>query len=292
MTAAPIDAQYLTLAANGVLTDYRILDVGNMLVAVDGGPAGNYSLNVDPSQVDHAALDNLTVGNPHSQYMLGTILSANGDILTRVAGSPAALAAGSNGQVLTMVTGAPAWEFPASSTAPPFTLPPVSQQWYTAPSQDNNISTMTVATNTLYFTPVWVPQTTTYDRIAVEITASAAGNVHLGIYGPFTGSFASLALVVDSGAVSTGTTGVKTATISQSLQPGWYFIASLFSNANVVRQIANSGMVNIWGRTVQGNSIWDSRALYSQTYGNLPSPSTTTPTFDNGGTPLVELRAA
>ena len=38
-----------------------------------------------------------------------TTLTANGDLLTRAAGVPAPLAAGSNGYVLTMVGGAPAW---------------------------------------------------------------------------------------------------------------------------------------------------------------------------------------
>lgn len=109
MTAAPVDAQYLTLAANGILTDYRILDLGGMLVAVDGGPGGNYQLNVDPTAIDHANLDNLTTGNPHPQYLAGTILAANGDIITRVAGSPAALGIGSSGQVLTVSGGLPAW---------------------------------------------------------------------------------------------------------------------------------------------------------------------------------------
>lgn len=292
VTAAPIDAQYLTLAANGVLTDYRVLDVGNMLIAVDGGPAGNYQLNVDPSQIDHADLANLTTGNPHPQYLQGTLFAANGDLLTRVAGSPAALAIGTNGQVLTVAAGLPSWATPSGGAGSAFALAPISQQWYTAPSDDNNISTMSTAANTMYLVPFPVPQTTTYDAFGLEITASAAGNVHLGIYGPFTGSFASLPLVLDTGAVSVSSTGQKTQAISQSLTPGWYFLAALFSNSPTVRQIANSNALNVFGRTVRGTSIWDSRAIYSQAYGNLPSPSTTTPAFDNGGMPLLELRAA
>lgn len=110
---APVDAQYLTLAANGVLTDYRVLNVGNMLVAVDGGPGGTYDLNVEPANIDHGGLADLSA-NDHPQYMLGTILSADGDILTRVAGSPAALAVGSDGDVLTVSGGAPAWAAPSS----------------------------------------------------------------------------------------------------------------------------------------------------------------------------------
>lgn len=117
MTFAPIDAEYLTLAANGVLTDYRILTLGGMLVAVDGGPASPYTLDVDPTAVPHNSLDQLTTGNPHTQYLLGTILAANGDLLTRVAGSPAALAIGSSGDVLTVSGGLPAWAAPASGYA-------------------------------------------------------------------------------------------------------------------------------------------------------------------------------
>jgi len=112
--SAPDDAQYLTLAANGVLTDYRILDLGSMLVAVDGGPAGNYTLNVDPSQVPHGSLDDLTTGHPHTQYLLGTLFAANGDLLTRIAGVPDNLPIGNTDDVLTVVGGLPSWQPPAA----------------------------------------------------------------------------------------------------------------------------------------------------------------------------------
>jgi len=114
LPSAPDDAQYLTLAANGVLTDYRILDVGSMLLAIDGGPAGNYSLNVDPTAIDHGDLAQLATGNPHTQYMLGTILSSDGAILVRAGGVPDELPPGADTEVLTMVAGAPAWAAPAA----------------------------------------------------------------------------------------------------------------------------------------------------------------------------------
>lgn len=290
--SAPIDAQYLTLAANGELTDYRLFQVGSMLVAVDGGPTNPYTIDVDPTQIDHAGLANLTAGNPHTQYLLGTILSANGDLLTRVAGSPAALAVGSNGQVLTVAAGLASWQTPSSGAGAFYGLPPISQQWYTFPSSDNNISTSARVANRLYLVPFPNPQTTTYDAIACEVTSAAAGNVRMGIYGPFTGSFASIPLVLDAGTISAASNGVKSVTISQSLSPGWYLLAAVFSSTPVVREIANSGALNLFGRTVQGNSIWDSRAYYAFTFGALPSPSTTAPTFDNGGLPLLELKAA
>jgi hypothetical protein len=58
---------------------------------------------------NHAALANLTVGDPHTQYVRKATLTANGDLLTRAAGVPAPLPPGTDDQVLTMVSGAPAW---------------------------------------------------------------------------------------------------------------------------------------------------------------------------------------
>lgn len=291
MTFAPIDAEYLTLAANGVLTDYRVLALGSMLVAVDGGPAGNYSLNVDPAAVDHNSLDNLTTGNPHTQYMLGTILTANGDILTRVAGSPAALAIGSAGQVLTVSGGAAAWAAPASAGLPGPQMPHISGRYYCQPDTCGAPSTLAVTANRLYLAPLYVPQTASYDRIAVAVAGAAAGNVRLGIYGPFTGSWGSLALVTDAGTVSCGSLGTKTITINQQLTQGWYLTAAVFDNTPTVFAYNGANTLSQAGRADVDSNAAALVLYYAFTYGTLPSPSTTTPTYQTTNGPIVALRA-
>lgn len=290
--SAPIDAQYLTLAANGELTDYRVFQVGSMLVAVDGGPTGNFTLDVDPTQIDHADLDNLTAGNPHTQYLQGTILSANGDILTRVAGSPARLPIGTNGQVLTVASNLPSWAAPSPPAGAYYSVPPVSGRYYQSPATSAAPGSLVVTANRLYLRPFPVPQTTTYDQIGLQVSALSAGNCRMGIYGPFTGSFASLPLVLDAGTFSTGTTGAKTITINQQLTPGWYILAAVFDATPTVRAPTNDTNLSPWGRTAIATGSQESSAYYAFAYAALPSPSTTTPTWADELTPALYLRAA
>lgn len=289
---APIDAQYLTLAANGVLTDYRVLDIGNMLVAVDGGPAGTYQLNVDPTQIDHGDLDQLTAGNPHTQYMLGTILSANGDILTRVAGSPAALPIGSAGDVLTVSGGLPSWAAPSLGNYASQWPPSVTGRYTVPPVTSAALNTQAAVANRLYLVPFSVSRTTTYDRVAIEVTTGAAGNVRLGIYGPFTGNFASLPLVVDAGTLTTNAAAVKAITISQQLTPGWYFVAAVFDATPTLRAFTASAAQAPFGVSNLGSGNLDTQTYYAFTYGTLPSPSTTTPTFISQNVIFAGVRAA
>ena len=82
----------------------------------------------------------------------------------------------------------------------------------------------TPAVNTLYGQPFFVPFTRTYDRISVHQTTQSVGNAaRLGIYNDSTGTPGSL--VLDAGTISQTGTGAKEITISQSLSPGWYWLA-------------------------------------------------------------------
>lgn len=64
---------------------------------------------------DHGALTGLA-DDDHTQYALRSILTTNGDILTRAAGDWARLGIGSAGQVLTVASGAPSWATPAGGS--------------------------------------------------------------------------------------------------------------------------------------------------------------------------------
>ncbi len=82
------------------------------------------------------------------------------------------------------------------------------------------------AANFVAFVPFCVGQPTTFTGIGVNVTAAGATTVRLGIYsnsGSQPGS-----LILDAGTVSITTTGQKTASISQSLTAGWYWLACHF----------------------------------------------------------------
>lgn len=101
---APNDSSYLLLGAEILLPDARIWTPGNGLGAVDNGGGGTYVVTVDESELNHAALDNLAADS-HTQYILKSLLSANGQLLGRAAGVPAAVAAPATGQLLGYAAG-------------------------------------------------------------------------------------------------------------------------------------------------------------------------------------------
>jgi hypothetical protein len=65
------------------------------------------------STTNHAALANLTVGDPHTQYIRKATLTAQGDLLSRGASAPERIPPGTDGHVLTMVAGYPTWSAPS-----------------------------------------------------------------------------------------------------------------------------------------------------------------------------------
>lgn len=69
---------------------------------------GYVQTDVLESAVDHGGLGGLA-DDDHTQYVLRSILTTNGDLFTRTAGAVARLGIGTDGQVLSVVSGAPAW---------------------------------------------------------------------------------------------------------------------------------------------------------------------------------------
>lgn len=80
--------------------------------------------------------------------------------------------------------------------------------------------------------PFWVGESWTFDRIACAVTTAAAGStVRLGIYAD-NGQGLPGALVLDAGTVSGEAVAAVEATISQSLAPGWYWLAAVNQGGN------------------------------------------------------------
>lgn len=89
----------------------------------------------------------------------------------------------------------------------------------------NGASTMTAV-------PFWVGKTQAFDRIGCAVTTlDAAASIRLGIYAD-TGEGLPGALVVDAGTVSGAAVAAVEATISQTLAPGWYWLAAVNQGGN------------------------------------------------------------
>jgi hypothetical protein len=87
-----------------------------------------------------------------------------------------------------------------------------------------------------YYVPIYIPYTTTFDRIGTNcssFSSGAAGTVRLGIFSESNGIPGS---VLVQSLVTYTASGLMQATIDITLNPGWYFLAS-----NVV---SRTGTVN------------------------------------------------
>ena len=110
----------------------------------------------------------------------------------------------------------------AAGTVMPF----VSGYYYKSPSITAS-QAATAVVNTTYYTPFFVPVTTTFDRIAVRTGNgySGTGSVRMGIYGTTAGKPSTLILDAGTGATTSANQTVAI-TISQQLTPGVYFVAA------------------------------------------------------------------
>lgn len=87
-------------------------------------------------------------------------------------------------------------------------------------------STFTMVANTTYYTPFYLAEQATFDRIAIRTQGfSGSSVVRLGIYNNSNGKPSTL--VLDAGTVApTATTTTYTITINQTLSAGWYWLAA------------------------------------------------------------------
>lgn len=88
----------------------------------------------------------------------------------------------------------------------------------------SNTGAFTLVQNSLYAIPFYVPTTTTYVSIGVGGAIGAAVTLRLGIYSD-NGAGVPGALVGDYGRVSGAAVGFHAISISQTLTPGWYWLA-------------------------------------------------------------------
>ena len=79
---------------------------------------------------------------------------------------------------------------------------PLAGRLYDGMLGAGSLTTLAVAANTLYATPLFIPDTITVSALGVEVTTFATGNVRLGLYYDLAGQPGTLLL--DGGATSTG----------------------------------------------------------------------------------------
>jgi len=147
-------------------------------------------------------------------------------------------------------------------------------------------TTTTAVANRLYYLPFFVRKKTTFTRIGIQIVVLGGTSARLGIYNAANGIPTSLLL--DCGTISTASSGEKEATISQSLNTGFYFLAFVADGTPVIQITTNISQASSYavGQFVRDNISYG----YFASNGSITLPSTATSLQDATTTPAVSLR--
>ena len=144
--------------------------------------------------------------------------------------------------------------------------------------------------------PIWLPAAT-YDRIGVYVQSGGTATLRLGLYAASTSTGLPGTLVFDAGTISTASTGLIEATISQTLSAGWYW-AAVVNDAHTstfdLMGFGDSSAPTMFGSASQVSAGFRQRvalASGSWTTGGLTS-SPPTLTWASAGVKVVLRRSA
>lgn len=170
------------------------------------------------------------------------------------------------------------------------------ESWFTIPLSNTAMTTGALTANRLYAFPFVVGRTATLDRIAINVTTAASGSkARCGIYDTNDNGYP-YNLVVDSGELDSGTTGIKSTTISQSLPGGHlYWLVVVSSGTPTLRCAAAASVLTplILGTSSSLGTTHYLGLYVSYTYAALPSTFPSSPTMITGTPiPLVFYRIA
>jgi hypothetical protein len=147
--------------------------------------------------------------------------------------------------------------------------------------------TFATTTNQIYYAPFFVRKKTTFTRIGIQVTATGGTIARFGIYNSDNGVPTSL--VLDCGTVSTASTGEKEATISQSLNVGFYFLAVVCDGSVTNYTTTNNASASSYsvGQTSRTGQAFGFNTANGST--TLPNPAQTSLTATST-IPAVSLR--
>lgn len=147
---------------------------------------------------------------------------------------------------------------------------------------------------TLYAVPFISPRRGgVLDRLGCNVTTLGAGSsVRTGLYVNTSETVLyPAALLLDGGAIGSGTTGVKEATISQPLAPStlYWAVYECSATAPTISMLQAGGLWAVLGGAgtyTAGNT----GLTVAHTFGALPNPFTASATPQNGAQPTIGMR--
>lgn len=168
-----------------------------------------------------------------------------------------------------------------------------SGYWVRPPVAVTAVATGTVSIGFQRCLPIQISRTTTFDRIACEVTTggSAGSLVRLGIRSPTSEGLPGT-LLLDAGTVDSTGTGILSITISQTLTPGLWWLVACSQVAEPTMRITSAITVGIPVLS-SATTFQDAGVAYrdaGSVTGALPASFTVAATL--APAPLVWLRVA
>jgi len=149
----------------------------------------------------------------------------------------------------------------------------VTGRYYTMPQTGTALTACAPAINTLWAIPFVAERKISLDTIAFNVTTAGGtgSKARVGIYSD-SGNLNPSTLLVDGLGVTTTTTGVKSATISVTLDPGVYWLVySAGTAAPTIRCLAAGSVVPVLGVGASLPTSPGAGWSVASTYGALPA---------------------
>ena len=210
------------------------------------------------------------------------------------------LKGGTTGQYLTKTTNTDMDFSWVTLPTIPDGFPTAGSTYYTSTRQfmfHDDIDTEPITQNIPVYIPIFFGQTTTLDRIAIEVTsAQAATTVRLGIYDNDGTGGAPNTRIADFGTVSSATTGVKELTISQSVS-GLVYLAYVYTgslssiNLRCVKRspVNSAGWNMLQFSSSNADQFSSNPAFWRQSGTSSTLPATATPTLSTTAPQLASI---
>jgi hypothetical protein len=149
---------------------------------------------------------------------------------------------------------------------------------------------LTTTNQVTYYSPIYVSESMTFDRIACRTGSSFSGTatVRLGVYNNSGGKPSTVKF--DAGTVNcTAATTTYTITISQTLDAGWYWLAHCTQGAATTNNFASSVTLIISPPLQRFNTTFGQQSGWTET-GISGAFATAGTVSTTGNLPLVALR--
>lgn len=148
----------------------------------------------------------------------------------------------------------------------------VASQYYGPRGRTGAVTPIALTQNVVYMTPIHIAERTAFTKIGCNVTtAVAASNIHIGLYYVTGGQLSTR--IIDTGDISSATTGVKETTITSTvLEAGTYMAVIQCSGVGVsVNGVTLPALLDMFG--VSTNTGVDCTPYYNPgAYAAFPSP--------------------